>query len=139
MEQVFPYHKSFLEPIDKQNPQSLGYRLNRIRNELAHHYFSAIKSLRSSFRRCFSDKTNQFGKFAYYSLGKTIQESRFFYADAAIQTHLMEVANRSNNVNIQETISKFREFQTETGEVIREMNSVLFHLIKRYIERKHGS
>lgn len=128
-----------LKPIDKQDPQSLGYRLYRIRNELAHHYFSAIKSLRSSFRRFFSDESNPFAEFAYYSFGTSMETSRFFYADAASQTYLMEVANQNQNVNIHETIDKFQEFQKETEEIVSEMNTVLFHLIKKYIERKHGT
>lgn len=128
-----------LEPIDKQNPHSLGYRLYRIRNELAHHYFSSIKSLRSSFRRFFADESNPFGKFAYYSLGMTMEETRFFYADATTQTYLMEVANQNPNINIQETITQFQEFQAETEKIVDEMNMVLFHLIRKYIERKHNS
>lgn len=129
--------KAALEKVDKSDTASLGYRLCRIRDNVAYHYYGSIKVLKPAFKRFFVDKSNPLAKFAYYSLGQTMENTRFFYADAAVQNFLMEIANQEQNKEIHKTIRKFQDYIKETEEIVGEMNQVLYHLLRKYIELKH--
>ena len=60
-----------------------------IRNNVAFHYNQSGKELKKSFCSYFYKK-EKMGRndLAYYSIGETMEDTRFFYADAAVQEYM---------------------------------------------------
>ncbi|HEX2875256.1 MAG TPA: hypothetical protein VHP33_28590, partial [Polyangiaceae bacterium] len=63
--------------------EPLAIALERIRNGLAFHYYQP-KALTKGFQRSFFELNGRLGsEAAYYSSGESLEQTRFYYADAA--------------------------------------------------------
>ncbi|MHB0865285.1 MAG: hypothetical protein ACYC1Y_00010 [Minisyncoccota bacterium] len=111
----------------------LGNKLMLIRNNVAFHYYQSEKVLRRSYGEFFSDKTQVGADHAYYSLGSTMQDTRFYYADAAVQRYLLKTASKEYQKDYAKDMESYRALQKETSELVRTMNMVLAHLLRQFI------
>lgn len=78
----------FLTTIDKKaiKQNSLVKILRRIRNNLTFHYYDSGDNLRNGYiKHFYESKKNPTNEFAYYSLTGRMRDSRFYFADAAIE------------------------------------------------------
>ena len=126
-----------LERPDSKKPGTLGYRLMRIRNDVAFHYYNSEKVLRTAFKEFFGDETQPNGDYAYYSFGENMQDTRMYYADAAVQRYLMKMASEQKVPNYTADVAALQAFQTETFKLIRSMNMVLGNLLRQFITKRH--
>lgn len=126
-----------LERPNSKKPGTLGYRLMRVRDGVAFHYYQSEKVLRGAFKDFFHDNTQTNADFAYYSFGENMQDTRFYYADAAVQSYLMKTANEKGTQNYTTDMAILQAFQSETFSLIRSMNIVLANLLKRFITMRH--
>lgn len=115
-----------------QSPESSDFtkHLILIRNNVAFHYNQSGKELRKSFCNYFYKKeTFNRNDLAYYSIGETMEDTRFFYADAAVQEYLGLIVNiKSEKFDI-----KYRE---EIIRIISDMNFTISRLLKTYLKNR---
>lgn len=104
--------------------------VERVRNNVAFHYYESDKNLKRGFISHFYQKEKKpenKNEFAYYAIGKDLKHTRFFYADAALQDYLFEA-----------TQEKFPDDPSELYRIlssfIPNMNSTLFSLLRAYIK-----
>lgn len=115
------------------NRNGLGNKLMLIRNNIAFHYDQSEKELVRSYHDFFSDKTRFGADHAYYSDGGTIQDTRFYYADAAIQQYMLKTANKEYKKDFIKDVVAYRALQTETYALVRKMNMVLANLLRQFV------
>lgn len=116
------------------NRNGLGYKLMLIRNHVAFHYDQSEKELIQSYRDFFSDKTRFGADHAYYSDGGTIQDTRFYYADAAVQQYMLKTASREYKKDFTKDVIAYRALQAETYTLVRKVNMVLATLLRQFIQ-----
>jgi hypothetical protein len=99
--------------------------LERIRHNAVYHYYQP-KMLVSGYRQHFyvsaPRKANQF---AYVSLGKNLQRTRFFYADAAVEGALTELVGTMGT----------KKFNKVLLEAIKGVKHALQYVVSQYLER----
>ncbi len=98
-----------------------------IRNNVGFHYYDSAKNLSKGFVSRFFDKEKSElngNLFAYYSLGVGMEDTRFFYADAAVQEYLFTIFHNTSN-------------QERIIAVVHNMNNAISLLLKQYIQDKH--
>lgn len=114
------------DPSNKSD--SFSKALLFIRNNLAFHYSKSAKVLRKGFIDFFyNDPKNSNNERAYYSIGNTMRDTRFFYCDAAAQRATTSQVNE--RMGLDEYNSKFRE-------VIHDINLTIMALMKEYIRQR---
>jgi len=97
-----------------------------IRNNLAFHYKQAGKVLKKGFIDFFyNDEKNDSNEFAYYSIGETMSDIRFFYCDAAVQRSIIdEVTSKMDS----------GEYTNKLRETVENINFTIMSLIKIYLK-----
>ena len=94
-----------------------------IRSNIVFHYDQSLSQLRQGYIEKFFDSPKDLSnKHAHYSLGNSIEETRFFYCDGAVEQYLKKHLI-SNNYNYLEENIKF----------IDKISNVIFSLTKDYI------
>ena len=99
-----------------------GKCLERIRHNLSFHYYQPKQIMRGYRRHFFGIESGPHAEFAYYSIGQNMEETRFYYADAAGQAALGEL-----------TDGDFKNFEKECLKAIGGVNQVLFLIVGQYI------
>jgi hypothetical protein len=113
-----PFFKSVIHQIDKPAKKAwntvvsvalgdmptdaLGKTLLLVRNKISFHYDG--KAIFVGYKHHFL-KSNQLTERAFISRGNSMQESRFYFADAAAQGYLRSIVNQDN---IEELIMKMQ-------------------------------
>jgi hypothetical protein len=121
--------------FEKQGTMSdFAKALVKIRHNVGFHYNQNLKNLEKAFLSRFSRKSDFLSKFAFYAQGSTMEDTRYFYADAAVGEYLTMVVKEINNSNM--TLESF--LKNELGPITRKMNSVLTALINEYLRRRKG-
>jgi hypothetical protein len=121
-----------------QNPNATDFAkvLVQIRNNTAFHYYRAGKNLRAAYITRFSNNTDlERNKYAYYSIGDTMESTRFYYADAALEQYLFTTANKMIGIGHDKEIvfnAKYNKFIAGTVET---MNFAIRTLLKIYIRK----
>lgn len=75
------------------NNSSTSYlsKIARVRSNITYHYDHSGTQLRNSFiKRFFDSPKDESNKKAYYSMGGTIETTRYFYCDAVIHEYINE-------------------------------------------------
>jgi len=103
----------------KSNP------LYMIRNKVVFHY--APKELFTGYSKWFLGE-EKMQKNACISLGETYQNSRFYFADAAIQGYM----EKGFNVDI-------LSFAESLGKTLRDINMALYNICTKFIQRRNFS
>ena len=111
------------ELIDSaKNPNSLYGNIYQIRSTITMHYDHQRKALRKGFMRSFfgEGKDIKQHKNAYYRIGDKMENTRFFYADAAVEDYIKSVLNM--------------EDMGKVTKVIEDMTHTIYSLLKEYIK-----
>lgn len=109
-----------------KNDDPFAKSLMIIRSNVSFHY--NLKQIREGYRECFfSDEKNFANKKAYYSIGETMRETRFYYCDAA--------ANRSMK-SIAEKRMGYQECTESLMDATSMMNFTIMNLLKIYIKNR---
>ncbi|OHA84199.1 MAG: hypothetical protein A2408_01995 [Candidatus Yonathbacteria bacterium RIFOXYC1_FULL_52_10] len=100
--------------------------LMRVRNNLSFHYYQSGKTLRKGFIEHFlKDGKSTANEKAYFSSGETMEETRFFFCDAASQrAAILEVVGEMS----------FDEYSKKMKSIIEDLNFVIMRLMKGYID-----
>jgi len=122
----------------KEAKGNLGNKLMLIRHNVAYHYYRSDKAMRNAFLEFFKDNTIPGAEYAYYSLGKNLESSRFYYADAAVQNYIINTAMGEKHDSSEEKLEAFGQLQNDTFELIRTMNVSIATILRLYIQRKHS-
>lgn len=112
----------------KESKDSFANILWGIRNKGSFHYEDSEDALRNSFIQYFlKDEKNEGNKYAYYLIGDSMEQSRFYFSDGA-----MEVANR---MQISER-SDTKEFYDQLSSVLNDLNHAILFLMKHYLKQR---
>ena len=112
--------------LEKPTAGSIGQILIRLRNTIAFHHDP--KQLENGFRRHFIDKDKVLQK-AFISRGQKLSNTRFYFADAAVQGSISEILAGM----------KKEEFQMEIINYVKTLTLSLFQLIDRFIQWRGGA
>lgn len=112
---------------EKKQPQSnFGKALFFIRNKTAFHYDPKIIS--KGFVGYYHEDKKHFGnEVAYYNVGETMETTRFYYCDGAVQR------------STQGQIEKFMKpdlFMKDFSKTISDLNFSLMYLLREYIRQR---
>jgi hypothetical protein len=115
---------------------TFAHSLMLIRSNVGFHYDQSRKELRKSFKEFFNKipKTLHNTR-AYYSLGQTMRETRFYYADATVKEYISMKAREVTNDKSQKTMS-FEEHFVRLQQMVGDMNHTIEALLQHYLEFK---
>lgn len=109
-----------------KDPNNYLSKIARIRNNIAYHYDHSGTQLRNSFIKRFFDKPkDKSNEKAYYSMGGTIETTRYFYCDAVIHEYINEHLK----------IESF-DYIDKTNKITRDMSMLIVNLMKNYYKYK---
>lgn len=104
------------------NSNSYLSKIARVRSNITYHYDHSGTQLRDSFiKRFFNSNINESNEKAYYSIGETIETTRFFYCDAVIDEYINEHL-RIESLN----------YIDKTNKMVKDMNMIIANLFKSY-------
>ncbi len=109
-----------------------------IRSNFTFHYDHSGKILKNGYISRFFGKAQDPGKeFAYYSMGDSIENTRFYFSDAAVQESLHIAAGKKpKETSIGDaSVEKFRSQIRETVNVI---SATIASLLKNYIQLRRN-
>jgi len=110
----------------------------QIRNNIAYHYYQSGKALRNGYISRFFGKTkDDRNKFAYYSIGDSLEATRFYFSDAAVEESLYMAAGKKPKEDIIGDIS-LKNYQEQVIEIIKVMNAAIASLLKNYIQSRRN-
>lgn len=113
---------SLVNQEDKK-PGTFKYVLQRVRNTVTFHYDNKGKIITQGYiKHFFNDATNPFNVEAFYSLADNMEETRFYFADAAVEREMKELAGQYPN------------FQKEVSDYMKLVATALQQIIKIYLE-----
>jgi hypothetical protein len=97
--------------------------LVKVRNNASYHYYQP-KALLAGFREFFYKSPKNLGnEMALASIGNNMEQTRFYFADAAMQASLISLTENP------------KKFAKRFGEVIHDVNQALAYIIGQYIRR----
>lgn len=100
-----------------------------IRNTVAFHYDQSLKVLNRGFiEYFFNDPKKPANEKAYYSIGKSMSETRFYYCDAA--------AGRSMNNFMKSKKIEYDEYAGNIKDIIEKINFAIMGLLKVYLDQR---
>lgn len=98
---------NWIKMVDPEKDKtSVIARIARIRSNIAFHYDHSVDELRRGYIRSFFGEGKnvlQHNK-AYFSLGRDMRTTRFFYADAAAEEYMKSLINESDMKFVRNTI-----------------------------------
>jgi hypothetical protein len=110
--------------------------LLRIRNNLGFHYYDSGKNLRRGYVSFFNRKKNCKNEFAYYSIGETVEVTRFFFSDAAADEAVQLVAGKEEKGEANDPLEQYRNQLTYT---INVLNLAIISIFRKYLQsRRNG-
>jgi hypothetical protein len=99
--------------------------LVRVRNNATYHYYQP-KALLAGFREFFYKSPGNAGnEWAYASIGNNMGQTRFYFADAAMQATLYALTEKPMG----------KKFAKLFGDVIEDINQALAYIIGQYVKR----
>jgi hypothetical protein len=92
----------------------LGGLLARIRNSIGFHYYNP-KTLADGFQYVFAGEGQHDGtRQAWASFGKNMEETRFYYADAAVQGALVQIQGKLGNDTFRRQMKRVHDATNES-------------------------
>jgi hypothetical protein len=103
--------------------------LAKIRNNVAFHYYQSDKNLKKAFCNIFNKKEKK-GRndLAYYTVGENMENTRFFYADAAVEEYLRSAISDAESFDI--------KYKGNVSKMIMDMNFAISRLLKEYLRNR---
>lgn len=115
----------YLKKDQGKSTRSFLSKIAEIRSNVAYHYDHSLSELKKSFRKFFfSGAGNSFQEKAYYSMGESMRDTRFYYADAAVQQYLQDKLGAGDD-----------EFQ-KIPKIVEDINQVFSCLLRVYLKLK---
>ncbi len=112
---------------DKKSDSFLS-KIARVRSNVVSHYDESRKELRSAFSKFFSTKPKTFAnENAYYSIGGTMESTRFYYSDAAVQEYIAEQLKVHDSAE---------NYLLQAIKLMGKMNQVITSLMAIYLSKK---
>ncbi len=113
--------------IDTKNSKDFLSKIYQVRSNVTYHYDHSLKNLRKGFiQKFFNSEKDIYNKKSFYSLGNSMETTRFYYCDAAAEEYMKIIMNVKNNDN---SFPKIRE-------LISEMNEIIKFMMDLYIKNK---
>lgn len=106
--------------------------LNRVRSNVAFHYYESDKILRKGFVDRFekTPKSHAYGNdFAYFSIAESMKDTRFYYADAAVQEFIKDQSKT-------DAIKEHADYYGAFSEVLESMNQTISALLGEYLNSR---
>lgn len=120
------------------NVTNLLNSIVQIRNNIAYHYYQSGKALRNGYiSRFFGKIKDDRNKFAYYSIGDSLEATRFYFSDAAVEESLYIAAGKRPEENIIGDVS-LEKYHEQVIETIKVMNVAIASLLKNYIQSRRN-
>lgn len=108
------------------NSDSYLSKIARVRSNITYHYDHSGTQLRNSFiKKFFNTPKDKSNEKAYYSMGGTIETTRYFYCDAVIHEYINE------HLKIESL-----DYIDKTNKLTRDMSMVIVNLMKSYYKYK---
>ncbi len=106
----------------------------QIRSNFTFHYDHSGKVLKNGYISRFFGKAQDIGKeFAYYSIGDSIENTRFYFSDAAVQESLYIAAGKKpKEISIGD--ASVEKFRSQIRETVNVMSATIVSLLKNYIQ-----
>lgn len=105
-----------------------------IRNNSSFHYYHSSTKLKKAFQDFFfKQESSDSNKFAYYSIGESMNTTRFYYADAATM-NFMKITSEEGPQNA--TFTSTGKFKDEMKKTIENMNFTILRLLKAYLKNR---
>lgn len=111
----------------------------QIRSNVTFHYDHSGKILRNAYvSRFFGNTKDDKNKYAYYSVGNSIAETRFYFSDAAVEEALHIAAGKRPKENSIGDPS-LEKFQGQVLDTIDVMSATIAAILKNYIQMKRNN
>jgi hypothetical protein len=111
-----------------ENSEFVNY-LRRVRNNVSFHYNQSDVNLKKAFCNFFDNKERIIrNNSAYYAVGETMESTRFFYADAAVEEYLRSGTGKGDGFDM-----KYKE---RISRMIFDMNFAISRLLKEYLKNR---
>ena len=125
-------HRDFIDVED------LLKAIVQIRHNLAFHFDNSSKILRKGYISYFFGKTkDKRNERAFYSLGDTIETTRFYFSDAAAEETIKLFAGKMPKENSIEDLS-FKKYLSQIRETINVIATIISSLMKHYIQSRRN-
>jgi hypothetical protein len=116
---------NIIKVLNDKKPTDFLSRIARVRSNIAFHYDQSLKELRSGFVDHFFDSPkNKYNQKAFYSLGDSMETTRFYYADAAAGAFLKKQLLSSG------------DYYKETKDLVKKMNTTISYMLQSYLKEK---
>lgn len=110
----------------------------QIRSNIGFHFDHSGKILRNAYvSRFFGNVKDEKSRLAYYSLGDTIETTRFYFSDAAVEEALYIATGKQPKENSIGGVS-LGGYQRQVFETIEVMSTTILLLIKNYIQLRRN-
>ena len=121
---------------EAQTKSTFAHSLMLIRHNIGFHYDQTRKEFRNSFNSFFKTAPRTiFNERAYFSLGKTMKGTRFYYADAAVKEYITQQAAKITIGSSEEKMTFDLHF-AKLREMVGDMNNVIQALLLHHISLK---
>ena len=112
--------------------------LVKIRSNVAFHYDHSKKILRNAYvSRFFGETHDNKTDHAYFSIGNTIETTRFYFADAAVEESLsLAAGKRPKEDDIAN--APMENYRGQVRETIDVMSAAIASLMKKYIQSRRN-
>lgn len=120
------------------NAEDLLKAIVHVRSNTAYHYDNSGKVLPRAFQSLFfGEGEGAYSKQAYYSLGDTINLTRFYFSDAAVEESLHLAAGKKIGQNSlgDNNLARYRE---QIRQTILAMSATILALMKNYIQSRRN-
>jgi hypothetical protein len=109
----------------KSHDDTFATILLKVRNNASYHYYQP-KTLIAGFREFFYKSPKNAGnEWAFASVGNNMGQTRFYFADAAMQATLYALTEKPMG----------EKFAKRFAEVIKDVNQALAYIISQYVKR----
>src|SRR3989344_2593680 len=109
-----------------------------IRSNFAFHYDHSGKILRRVYiSRFFGNHNDEKADLAYYSIDNNIKNTRFYFADAAVEESLFIAVGKKTKESSAGN-EALKRYQSQIRETINVISTVIQSLLKKYIQLKRG-
>lgn len=113
---------------ESKNSSSYLSKIAQVRSNITYHYDQSGTQLRKFFiDKFFNQIKDQSNREAFYSIGNTIENTRFFYCDAIIHEYI------NKNLKVESL-----DYMKKTNDIIMDMEGVIAHLLKNFYLYKKG-
>jgi hypothetical protein len=119
---------NILRALDDKGNDGFLQKIARIRNNVSFHYDQSLTQLRTGFVKKFYDSPkDDYNKKAFYLLGGSMETTRFFYCDGAVEEYLKEHMKTSSD-----------NYYKDIRILVEKTNSTIMFMMDVYLKEKRN-